>query len=401
MEFNFSESVKAFRSSAIRDLMKLATRSDIISFAGGMPGNELFPVEDMVAMSNSFSRKEWEEAMQYGPTPGNPGLLKELKEFLRKRNFPVDTNELIITTGSLQGLNIISKLFVNPGDTVITENPVFIGGVTSFASNQANIEYCDIDEDGINIEQLKEKLKLNPKLLYITPNFHNPAGMVYSRKRREELIEVMRGTGVPIIEDDAYGELYYDQEGYERSRPMKTWVDAEMDQQILYTGSFSKIFGPGLRVAWALVPSAVYEKMQICKQSIDACTPTISQVFAENFIKSGKMDKYIDNIRKIYNTRRNYTLEAINRYFPKEATFVTPIGGFYFWVKLPNGIDEEILFRRVVDRGAVFVLGSVFHPHAQKNGYIRISYCNTPEEEIDKGIKIIGDTINEMMAEAK
>ncbi len=399
MNYNFSECVKAFRTSAIRDLMKLATRSDIISFAGGMPGNELFPVSDMVEMANSFSRKEWEEAMQYGPTPGNPGLIRELKEFLRKRNFPVDTNELIITTGSLQGLNIIAKLFVNPVDTVITENPVFIGGVTSFLSHQANIEYCNIDEDGIDIEQLKEKLKLNPKLLYITPNFHNPAGMVYSRKRREELLEVMRGTGIPIIEDDAYGELYYDQEGYERSRPMKTWVDAEMDQQILYTGSFSKIFGPGLRVAWALVPSEVYEKMQIAKQSIDACSPTISQVFAENFIKTGKMDKYIDEIRKIYNTRRNYTLEAIKKYLPQEATFVTPIGGFYFWIKMPQGIDEEILFKRVVDKGAVFVLGSVFHPHAQKNGYIRVSYCNTPEEKIDKGIKIIGDEMKAMMAE--
>ena len=370
MDFKFSDCVQSFRSSAIRDLMSLATRSDIISFAGGMPGNELFPVEDMVEMSAKFSRKQWEEAMQYGPTPGNPGLVKELTEFLRRRNFPVDRNKLIITTGSLQGLNIIAKLFINPGDTVITENPVFIGGISSFLSYQANIESCDLDADGINIEQLKEKINRNskPKLLYLTPNFHNPAGLVYSRRRREELIEVMRGTEIPIIEDDAYGELYYDKEGYERSRPMKTWVDAEMDSQILYTGSFSKIFGPGLRVAWALVPEIVYEKMQICKQSIDACTPTISQVFAENFIKTGKMEPYIEQIRKIYNTRRNYTLQAIKKYLPQEATYVTPIGGFYFWIKMPHGVDEEQLFRKVVERGAVFVLGSVFHPHAHKNG---------------------------------
>ena len=399
MDFKFSDCVQSFRSSAIRDLMSLATRSDIISFAGGMPGNELFPVEDMVEMSAKFSRKQWEEAMQYGPTPGNPGLVKELTEFLHRRNFPVDKNKLIITTGSLQGLNIIAKLFINPGDTVITENPVFIGGISSFLSYQANIESCDLDADGINIEQLKEKINRNPKpkLLYLTPNFHNPAGLVYSRRRREELIEVMRGTEIPIIEDDAYGELYYDKEGYERSRPMKTWVDAEMDSQILYTGSFSKIFGPGLRVAWALVPEVVYEKMQICKQSIDACTPTISQVFAENFIKTGKMEPYIEQIRKVYNTRRNYTLQAIKKYLPQEATYVTPIGGFYFWIKMPHGVDEEQLFRKVVERGAVFVLGSVFHPHAQKNGYIRVSYCNTPEEQIDKGIKIIGDAMKELM----
>ena len=147
MDFKFSDCVQSFRSSAIRDLMSLATRSDIISFAGGMPGNELFPVEDMVEMSAKFSRKQWEEAMQYGPTPGNPGLVKELTEFLRRRNFPVDRNKLIITTGSLQGLNIIAKLFINPGDTVITENPVFIGGISSFLSYQANIESCDLDAE--------------------------------------------------------------------------------------------------------------------------------------------------------------------------------------------------------------------------------------------------------------
>jgi DNA-binding transcriptional MocR family regulator len=378
--------------------MSLATRSDIISFAGGMPGNELFPVEDLREMSQNFTRKEWEEAMQYGPTPGNPGLLAALKEFLRRRNFPVDTNELIITTGSLQGLNIIAKLFVNPGDTVITENPVFIGGVSAFLSYQANIVGIDIDADGIDIEKLEEAVKLNPKLLYITPNFHNPAGMVYSRQRREQLLEVMRGTGIPIIEDDAYGELYFDEKSYHTSRPMKTWVDKEMDGQILYTGSFSKIFSPGLRVAWALVPPEICNKMQICKQSMDACTPVISQVFAQKFIETGKIEPYIKSLRAVYRKRCDYTLQAIDKYFPKEATFVKPQGGFYLWIKMPQGVDEEVLFKKVIERGAVFVLGSVFHPNAKKNGHIRISYCNTPEDQIDRGIKIIGEALKELMA---
>lgn len=403
MNYEFSNCVKSLRSSAIRDLMSLATRSDIISFAGGMPGNELFPVDDMVKMANEFTRKEWEEAMQYGATPGNPGCLHEVREFLRKRNFPVDTNKLIITTGSLQGLNILAKLFVNPGDTVITENPVFIGGVSSFLSYEANIISCDLDEHGINIEQLKKAVSQNPKpkLLYITPNFHNPAGLVYSRERREQLLEVMRGTGIPIIEDDAYGELYYDEEAYKVSRPIKTWADPEMEQQILYTGTLSKIFGPGMRVAWALVPEVVYEKMQITKQSMDACSPTISQVFAEKFMKSGRLEEYIKEIRVVYNKRRNYMLDAMKKYFPAEATFVKPVGGFYFWIKMPKGVDEEQLFRRAVDQGAVFVLGSVFHPEAKKNGYIRVSYCNTPEDRIDRGIQIIGDAMKELMAENK
>jgi DNA-binding transcriptional MocR family regulator len=376
--------------------MSLATQSNIISFAGGMPGNELFPVEDIRKISENLTRSEWEEALQYGQTGGNPSLIAELKNWLKKRDFPVEKNELIITTGSLQALNIIGKLFINPNDTVLTENPVFIGGVSAFLSYQAKIVGVDLDGNGIDIEQLKEAVKLNPKLLYIEPNFHNPAGLVYSRQRREQLLEAMRGTEIPIIEDDAYGELWFDEKSYCISRPMKTWADNETEQQILYVGSFSKILGPGLRLAWALIPKEVYDKMIICKQSIDACPPTISQVFAQKFIASGQMDSYILKIRKIYCNRRDCMLSAMEKYFPAEATFVKPQGGFYFWIKMPDGIDEEEVFRKVVKRGTVFVLGSVFHPQAQKNGYIRISYCNTTEEQIEKGIKIIGEVLKEI-----
>lgn len=395
MNYIFSDCVNSFRSSAIRDLLSFATRSDVISFAGGMPGNELFPVEELKEIMLDMPRPQWEEALQYGATGGNPALLKELKKWLQKRGFPVETNELIITTGSLQALNIIGKLFINPNDVVLTENPVFIGGVSAFMSYQAKVEGVDLDDDGIVIEQLKNAIKMNPKLLYVTPNFHNPAGLVYSRERREQLLETMRGTNIPIIEDDAYGELYFDEKTHQTSRPMKTWADAEMEQQILYVGSFSKILSPGFRLAWALVPSEVCNKMSIAKQSIDACTPTISQVLAQKFMETGKLEEYIVEIRKIYKTRRDYMFDAIKKYFPSEVTFVKPQGGFYFWLKMPQGVDENILFKKTIERGVVFVLGNVFHPQAQKNGYIRISYCNTPEEQIEKGIKILGDCIKE------
>ncbi|MDR1542999.1 MAG: PLP-dependent aminotransferase family protein [Prevotellaceae bacterium] len=411
MKYVFSECVNSFRSSAIRDLMSLATRNDIISFAGGMPGNELLPVEEMRQIAENLTRAEWEEALQYGQTGGNPSFIAELKNWLKKRNFPVEKNELIITTGSLQALNIIGKLFINPNDVVLTENPVFIGGVSAFLSYQAKIVGVDLDSNGIDIQQLTEAVKparannysplqIKPKLLYIEPNFHNPAGLVYSRERREKLLETMRGTEIPIIEDDAYGELWFDEESLRTSRPMKTWADSEMEQQILYVGSFSKIMSPGMRLAWALVPKQVYDKMSICKQSIDACPPTFSQVFAQKFMESGQMDTYILKIREIYRNRRDYMLAAIEKYFPSQATFVKPQGGFYLWVKMPDGIDEEVLFKKVVEQGAVFVLGAVFHPQAKKNGYIRISYSNTPEEQIEKGIKIIGDCLKELKPES-
>lgn len=401
MEFQFSECVNQLRSSAIRELLKLATRPDIISFAGGMPGNELFPVEEMRKMGAEFTRKEWEEGMQYGPTDGYPKLLESLKEWLRGRNFPVDTNELIITTGSLQAIDIIGKLFINPGDLVLTENPVFIGGVSAFKSHRGIVKGIDLDDNGIVIPQLQEALKENPKLLYITPNFHNPAGLTYSQERRKQLIDVMRNSDCLIIEDDAYGELYFDDEAYKNSRPMKTWVDPEMDRKILYVGSNSKIFGPGLRVAWALVPKEVKEKMSISKQCIDACTPSLSQLYFHKFLSTGQLDKYITFLRGVYKGRRDCMAQCIAKYFPQEISYVKPQGGFYYWIHLPEGVDEKELFDRCVERGAVFVIGSVFNPYAEKNGYIRVSYCNTPEEQIEKGIKIIGNVMKEIMAEKK
>ncbi|MDR1592551.1 MAG: PLP-dependent aminotransferase family protein [Prevotellaceae bacterium] len=401
MSYHFSKSVGALRSSAIRDLMSIATRTDIISFAGGMPGNELFPVDALREMMQTMPLTQLQEGMQYGPTGGYPPLLDALKERLRKKGFPVETNGLIITTGSLQALNILGKLFVNPGDTVLTENPVFIGGVSAFSQYEANITGIDLDEDGISIEQLKTALIQKPKFLYITPNFHNPAGIVYSRERRVQLIETLRDTDVPIIEDDAYGELFFDEDTCQISRPMKTWVDADMDKQIFYTGSFSKVFGPGLRIAWALTPPEVCNKMSICKQSIDACSPMLSQVLMYEFMRTGRLEPYIDFLRKTYKQRRDMMLDAIERYFPKEVTFVNPRGGFYLWLKMPQGIDEELLFHNVLDKGAVFVLGGVFDPHGKKNGYIRLSYCNTPEDQIERGIKIIGSCLKEMLVNIK
>ena len=393
--YSFSEAVEGLRSSAIRDLMNLATNPDMISFAGGMPDNELFPLKDVQEIVDGLSIGEQQAALQYAPTTGYPPLLQELGKWLKRKGLPVENNRLIITTGSLQGINIFAKLFVNPHDVVLTENPSFIGALSAFNSYLADVHGIPMDDEGIDIDKLKLALALNPKLLYVMPTFHNPAGISYSLERRRQLLDVMNQTSIPILEDDAYGDLFFNNDDIPLHIPLKAL--SEKEQQICYTGSFSKIFGPGIRLGWMLLSDDFYRKAELCKQALDACSPTFTQVLAHRFLASGKLDQYVAWVRAIYNQRCDYMIDAIVRHFPQESTFVRPQGGFYLWVKLPKGMDEKELLKAVIADGAVFVIGSTFDPLGADNGYIRLSFSNTPEEKIERGIRIIGDRMKRMM----
>jgi 2-aminoadipate transaminase len=395
----YSKAVSSLRTSEIRDLMSLAIRPDIISFAGGMPGNELFPVAEIDAIYNSLPLDIKQTGFQYGPTPGYPPLLETLKEFLRKKGMPVDNNRLLITTGSLQAINILGKVFIDPGDTVVTENPCFIGGISAFKSYQAELKGIDLNRDGIDIGLLKNYLEQNknipPKFVYLTPNFHNPAGTLYTRERKKELVSLLMEHEMPVVEDDAYGDLYFDEEARERCTPLKALYDNELT--ICYTGSFSKILGPGFRLGWMLVPEEIYKKAELCKQSIDACSPNFTQVLANEFVKSGEIYNYMENLRTVYRRRKDSMAEAIRRYFPEEATWVEPRGGFYIWVKLPQRLDVVSVLKRSIENGAVFVVGKTFDPEGTDNSHFRLSYSNTPEEKIERGIELIGEAMKEFL----
>lgn len=396
----FSKTVSSLRTSEIRDLMGLATRPDIISFAGGMPGNELFPTDEIDEIYNHLPLDVKRIAFQYGPTPGHPPLLESLKEYLRKKGMPVDTNKLMITTGSLQAINILGKIFIDPGDTVLTENPCFIGGISAFKSYQANIQGINLNDDGIDVQVLRtylQQTKSNPpKFLYITPNFHNPAGTLYTIQRKKELLSVCKEFDILLIEDDAYGELYFDEEVRERVVPMKTLY--EKDITICYTGTFSKILGPGFRLGWMLVPPEIYQKAELCKQSIDACSPNFTQVLADEFLRSGKMEAYIKQMRSIYKRRKDTMASAIRKYFPQEIKWNEPKGGFYIWLKLPDRCDCMEVLKNSIERGAVFVVGKTFDPEGKDNSHFRLAFSHTPEEKIEQGIHILGDCIKEALS---
>lgn len=392
--YSFSKSVSALRSSEIRDLMKLATRPDIISFAGGMPNNDLFPVKQIDEIYNTMDLSRKKMGFQYAPTSGYPPLLEALKGYLRSKGLPVDSNELMITTGSMQAINILTQEFVDPGDTVVCENPSFIGGISVFKSYQAEIMSVPLKSDGIDLEKLEEVLDsaVKPiKILYLIPNFHNPAGIIYSRENKEALFQLLKGRDIIVIEDDAYGDLYFDEAIKPLTRPMKN--DETDDIHICYTGSFSKILGPGFRLGWLLVKPDIYKKCELLKQAKDACSANFTQVLAAEFLERDYLNPYLVTLRKEYRERRDIMQESLQKHMPADVSWIKPEGGFYYWLTLPSKLDATEIMATSLQNGAVFVSGKTFDPHGIKNDRIRLSFSNMKHEEIDEGIRIIAEAI--------
>ncbi|MBN1183001.1 MAG: PLP-dependent aminotransferase family protein [Bacteroidales bacterium] len=394
----FSSSVGQLRSSEIRDLMSLANKPGMILFSGGMPDNNLFPLNEMDEIYNNLSTKEKQIAMQYGPTNGLPELLISLQDYLRKKGLPVDENRLMITTGSLQAINILAKAFIDPGDPIIVENPCFIGAISAFRSYQADIISVTLMADGINIQQLKstlEKADKKPKFIYMTPNFHNPAGTLYSSATKQALIDLLTDQDIPILEDDVYSDLYFHEEDKIHLRTIKEINPKGID--VCYTGSFSKILGPGLRLGWMLVPENIYQKCELIKQSIDACSPSFTQMLAHKFLETNAVYNYTEKVRIEYKIRAEAMVAALQKYLPDGIRFNIPRGGFYIWLQLPEGIDATKILKRAIEKNTVFVTGKTFDPHGVKNNTIRLSFCNTSAEKINEGIPLIADAIREEM----
>lgn len=394
----FANSIKELRTSEIRDLMSMANKPGVILFSGGMPDNELFPLEEMDSIYNSLTSREKQIAMQYGPTNGLPQLLSSLAGFLERKGLPVNENKILITTGSMQAISILSKAFIDPDDVIITENPCFIGAISAFKSCQANIQSVGLNKDGIKFDQLEQllsSLQQKPKFIYLTPNFHNPASTLYSSDTKQKLIEMLDGKDIPLIEDDAYSDLYFYEEDNESLKTIKAINPKGID--VCYTSTFSKIIGPGLRLGWILLPDAIYEKCELIKQSMDSCSPSFTQVIADKFLQTGFLEKYIDSIRLEYKKRAEAMVGALNKYMPNEVKFTEPRGGFYLWLQLPEHVDATALLKKAIAKGVVFVAGKTFDPHGEKNNFIRLSYCNAPIDKINEGIPIVAEVIKEAL----
>jgi 2-aminoadipate transaminase len=400
--YAFSNAVNSMHSEDVKQLMKQASGKSLISFAGGMPNNDLFPLEQIDEIYNSLPEDLKKLCFQYGPTSGYPPLVRSLENHLKGKGLTIDDNRILITTGSLQAISIITQEFVNEGDIILTENPCFVGALTVFETAGAEIHSIPIDKDGIDIGALKSKidsLVRKPKFLYVTPNYHNPAGIIYSPERKKELLEVLAGTGIILLEDDAYSDLYFDENEKHLTESMKSF--GVKDVEIIYTGSFSKILGPGFRLGFMLSSEEIFEKAETVKQALDACTSNFMQILANEFLVQQKLEPYLSFLRTEYLERKNLLQNQLEIHMPREITWNEPKGGFYIWLKLPPHIKSTDIFTESVAKGVVFVTGRTFDPASKKDDRLRLSFSNMPKEEIEKGVIILAEAIKKVIERSK
>ncbi len=398
MESLFSHMVNSMHAEDVKLLMKQSSGKNMISFAGGMPNNDLFPVQQIDEIYQKLPLELKKLAFQYGPTSGYPPLIRNIRKYLKDKDLPVDNNKVLVTTGSLQAISIITQEFVNKGDVVLTENPCFVGALTVFETYGADIQGIPVGKDGIDIEALRKKikhLKKTPKFLYVTPNYHNPAGIIYSPERKQELLEVLSGSGIILLEDDAYNDLYFKDEEKDLTRPMIAYPSK--DVEIIYTGSFSKILGPGFRLGYMLASPYIYEKAENIKQALDACTSNLTQILASEFMGQEKLKPYLSFLRKEYSERKEMICNALKKYMPPEISWNEPKGGFYVWLNLPDKISSTDIFKESVKKGVVFVTGRTFDPKSTKDDCLRLSFSNMPKDEIEKGVKILAEAIKKVI----
>jgi DNA-binding transcriptional MocR family regulator len=395
---SFSNAVNSMHSEDIKLLMRQSSGKNMISFAGGMPNNDLFPVKQIDEIYNNLPEDIKKLCFQYGPTSGYPPLIKSLETYLEKKGLPVKNNKILISTGSLQAISIITQEFVNEGDIILTENPSFVGALSVFETFGAKIHSIPIDKDGIDILALKKKiasLDVTPKFLYVTPNYHNPAGIIYSPQRKKQLLEVLTGTGIILIEDDAYSDLYFNEAEKYLTKPMKSY--GVKDVEIIYTGSFSKILGPGFRLGYMLASPEIFEKAETIKQALDACTSNFMQILGNEFLAQHKLEGYLDFLRAEYLERKNLLQKNLQKYMPEEITWNEPKGGFYIWLKLPKHIKSTHIFEESVNKGVVFVTGRTFDPASKKDDRLRLSFSNMPKNSIEEGVRVLAQAIKKVL----
>ncbi len=390
----FSRAVNSKHSEDIKLLMKQSSKDGLISFAGGMPNNDLFPVHQIDEIFSSLSIDIKKLCFQYGPTSGYPPLVKSLQKMMLKRGLSMTSDKVLVTTGSLQAISIITQEFVNEGDVILTESPCFVGALSVFETYGAKIIGIPIDSQGIDIPTLKEVISnknQKPKFLYITPNFHNPGGIIYTEQRRRALLEVLSGTGIILIEDDAYGDLFFDAKDAPLTKPLKAYQGYDVD--IIYTGSFSKILGPGFRLGYMLSSKEIFEKAESIKQALDACTSNFMQILANEFIEGGYLQPYLSFLRKEYQERYQLLHASLKKHLPEGVTWNEPKGGFYVWLKLPGSLKATSLFKDCLSKGVVFVTGRTFDPGSVKDNHLRLSFSNMPKDSIEEGVLLLSNVI--------
>jgi 2-aminoadipate transaminase len=391
-EMKYCERASCMYGSMTRQLMHLIADPEVISFGGGLPAWELFPVEQVKEVTNYVLGSDGPAALQYGTSEGYKPLRQAVAERYGRRGFDITEDNVLITCGSQQGIDLVGKLFLDKGATLVVGDPTFLTALQAFSLFQARCLTVPLDEEGMRVDLLPGILEKNDvKFIYVMPNFQNPSGVTLSLERRRRLVETAQQYGVPILEDDAYGELRYSGEALPALKAL------DKGQQVIYLGSFSKVLSPGLRVSALIAPGGVMEKLVFAKQAADLHTDNLAQRIAYEFLHRNLLDPHIQIIINSYRKRRDAMLQAMERYFPSGTSWTKPDGGIFLWVTLPQGMDAMELFEKAVQAKVAYVPGSCYYANGGGDNNMRLNFSACNEEKIELGIQRLAKVIAENM----
>ena len=393
----FAQRTRVMRSSAMRDLMEITSRPEVISLAGGFPDTSTFPPESFAAQMTRIAQESSAKALQYGPTEGFEEVRAVICDVMAAEDMSPDPEDIVVTSGGQQALDLICKTLLDPGDVVVAEGPTYPGAVPVFCSYEADTRQVEMDDDGMRIDLLEELLAdldhegRRPKFIYSVPTFQNPGGVTLALERRRRLVEIARERELLIVEDNPYGLLRY------AGETLPTLYSLDGGDYVLYVGTLSKILSPGIRIGWVCAPPPVRAKLVLGKAATDLCTSTLSQYFVREYFAEGSWLDYVDELRDVYRSRRGAMLRALASYFPRQASWSQPEGGLFVWATLPDYIDTTDLLAKALRENVAFVPGAAAFVDGRGSGSMRLNFSAQTEEEIVEGIRRIGAVVGDQV----
>ena len=399
-EYRYANRTQRMGSSIIRELLKWTEQADILSFAGGLPAPEVFPVEKFKEACNTVLDEFGAQALQYSTTEGYRPLREMIARHATRFGIDIAPDNILITSGSQQALDFIGRVFINQGDHIVCESPTYLGALQAWNAYGAQYISVPSDENGMIVDELEKALRVGPKFIYVLPNFQNPAGSTLNLERRKRLVELADRYGVPIIEDDPYGQLRYEGEHLPAVVTLDSQFrgdDGTYTGNVIYLSTFSKILAPGIRLAWVVAPQQVIRKLVMAKQAADLHTATFNQMVAFEVGKHGFLDEHVKFIRATYKERRDIMLETMDEFFPSEVRWTHPQGGMFLWGILPKGMDAAEVLKVAIEKKVAFVPGGSFHPNGGGENTMRLNFSFSSPEIIREGITRLGLLLRELV----
>jgi 2-aminoadipate transaminase len=399
-EYRYANRTQRMGSSIIRELLKWTEQPDIISFAGGLPAPEVFPVEQFKEACNTVLDEFGAQALQYSTTEGYRPLREMIARHTTRFGIDITPENILITSGSQQALDFIGRVFINQGDHIVCESPTYLGALQAWNAYGAQYISVPSDENGMIVDELEKALRVGPKFIYVLPNFQNPAGSTLNLERRKKLVELADRYGVPIIEDDPYGQLRYEGEHLPAVVTLDSQFrgdDGTYTGNVIYLSTFSKILAPGIRLAWVVAPQQVIRKLVMAKQAADLHTATFNQIVAFEVGKGGFLNEHVKFIRATYKERRDVMLETMEEVFPPEVRWTHPQGGMFLWGILPKGMDAAEVLKVAIEKKVAFVPGGSFHPNGGGENTMRLNFSFSSPEIIREGITRLGLLLRELV----